>query len=110
MAIINISKIVPYFYLDILSVKQIQEYMLFSLIAVFGVISSFGYCLVQSNSVVDAISNIYCCSRLPFGIGLAVATGLVIIAGIKSIGKAVSPDIIQASVEAFIDAYNIAYA
>ncbi|WP_150465208.1 threonine synthase [Francisella sp. SYW-2] len=30
--------------------------------------------------------------------------------GIKSIGKAVSPDIIQASVEAFIDAYNIAYA
>lgn len=29
--------------------------------------------------------------------------------GIKSIGKAVSPDIIQASVEAFIDAYNIAY-
>ena len=38
MAIINISKIVPYFYLDILSVKQIQEYMLFSPIAVFGVI------------------------------------------------------------------------
>ncbi|APC96714.1 threonine synthase [Francisella frigiditurris] len=30
-------------------------------------------------------------------------------AGIKTIGKAVSPDIIQASVEAFIDAYNIAY-
>ena len=38
MAVINISKIVPYFYLDILSVKQIQEYMLFSPIAVFGVI------------------------------------------------------------------------
>ncbi|MBK2078688.1 homocitrate synthase [Francisella tularensis subsp. mediasiatica] len=30
--------------------------------------------------------------------------------GIKSIGKSVSSDIIQASVEAFIDAYNIAYA
>ncbi|WP_322619259.1 alpha-isopropylmalate synthase regulatory domain-containing protein [Francisella adeliensis] len=29
--------------------------------------------------------------------------------GVKSIGKSVSPDIIQASVEAFIDAYNIAY-
>ena len=29
--------------------------------------------------------------------------------GVKSIGKSVSPDIIQASVQAFIDAYNIAY-
>ncbi|MFZ9035160.1 MAG: threonine synthase [Francisellaceae bacterium] len=28
----------------------------------------------------------------------------------KSVGKAVSPDIIQASVEAFIDAYNLAYS
>ena len=37
MAIINISKIAPYFYLDILSMKQIQEYMLFSPIAIFGV-------------------------------------------------------------------------
>lgn len=58
-----------------------------TLFAVFGVISSFGYCLVQSNSVVDAIENVYCCSRLPFGIGLAAVTGLVIIAGIKSIGR-----------------------
>ena len=29
--------------------------------------------------------------------------------GVKSVGKAVSPDIIQASVEAFMDAYNLAY-
>jgi uncharacterized membrane protein YfcA len=38
MAIINVSKIVPYFYLEILSLKQILEYMLFSPIAIGGVL------------------------------------------------------------------------
>ena len=38
MAIINACKVVPYFYLEILSLKQILEYMLFSPIAVSGVL------------------------------------------------------------------------
>ena len=38
MAFINLAKILPYFYLEILSFKQIIEYLIFSPIAIFGVI------------------------------------------------------------------------
>lgn len=55
--------------------------------AFLGVISTFGFCLVQSNSVVDAVVDMYSYSRLPLGIGLAVIAGLVVIGGVKSIGR-----------------------
>ena len=38
MALINLFKLIPYFYLDILSFKSLLSYLLFSPIAVFGVI------------------------------------------------------------------------
>ena len=58
-----------------------------ALFACAGIFSSFGYCLVQSNSVVDAVEIMYDLDRLPLGVGLSLITGLVIIGGVKNIGK-----------------------
>jgi AGCS family alanine or glycine:cation symporter len=48
---------------------------------------AFGYALVQSNSVADAIVDVYPINRLYIGIVLAFITGLVTIGGVKSIGR-----------------------
>ena len=44
-------------------------------------------CLVQSNSVVDAITGYYSISKITVGFVLTILTGLSIIGGVKSIGK-----------------------
>ena len=38
IALINVFKLIPYFYLDILNIQSLLNYMLFSPIAVIGVI------------------------------------------------------------------------
>ncbi len=56
--------------------------------AVFVAISAISLgCLVQSHSVVDAITGYYPISKVLVGIVLTVLTGLVIIGGVQSIGK-----------------------
>ncbi|NQY43446.1 MAG: sodium:alanine symporter family protein [Legionellales bacterium] len=65
----------------------LQSHKIAKAFAFFGLCSSFGYCLVQSNSVVDAIEYVYSANRILFGALLSILTGLVIISGIKRIGK-----------------------
>jgi len=58
------------------------------LFALFAVLASFGIGnMVQSNSVADALQSSFGISPTITGIVLAVMTGLVILGGIKSIGK-----------------------
>ncbi len=59
-----------------------------ALFAVFASIAAFGIGnMVQSNSVADAVNHSFNIPVEYTGIGLAVLTGLVILGGIKSIGK-----------------------
>lgn len=61
------------------------------LFAVFTTLASFGIGnMVQSNSVADALSGAFGISNWITGLVLCVATGLVIIGGIKSIARATS--------------------
>ncbi|PKR83015.1 sodium:alanine symporter family protein [Heyndrickxia camelliae] len=58
------------------------------LFAIFGAVASFGIGnLVQSNSVAEALNGSFGISPWITGIVLAVFTGLVILGGIKSIGR-----------------------
>jgi len=58
------------------------------LFAIFGAIAAFGIGnMVQSNSVADAVSTSFSISPMVTGIVLAVLTALVILGGIKSIGR-----------------------
>jgi alanine or glycine:cation symporter, AGCS family len=61
-----------------------------SLAAIYSILCAlmaFGYALVQSNSVADAILDVYPISRIYIGIILAAVTGMVTIGGVKSIGR-----------------------
>jgi AGCS family alanine or glycine:cation symporter len=59
-----------------------------TLYAVFVAISAISLgCLVQSHSVVDAVTGYYPVSKITVGLILMVLTGLSIIGGVKSIGK-----------------------
>jgi AGCS family alanine or glycine:cation symporter len=56
--------------------------------AVFVAMAAIGLgCLVQSNSVVEAITGYFMVSKLITGIALAIITGLVIIGGVQSIAR-----------------------
>lgn len=56
--------------------------------AIFVITTAIGLgCLVQSHSVVDAVTGYYPISKLAVGVCLAIVTGLVIIGGVQSIGK-----------------------
>jgi alanine or glycine:cation symporter, AGCS family len=56
--------------------------------AFFACIAALGIgCMVQSNSVVDAVTSAYGGDKILFGIILAVATGSVVIGGVKTIGR-----------------------
>jgi alanine or glycine:cation symporter, AGCS family len=58
------------------------------LFAIFGAIAAFGIGnMVQSNSVADAVQSSFSISPIVTGIVLAVLTALVILGGIKSIGR-----------------------
>lgn len=58
------------------------------LFAIFGAIAAFGIGnMVQSNSVADAVFTSFSISPMVTGIVLAVLTALVILGGIKSIGR-----------------------
>lgn len=58
------------------------------LFAIFGALAGFGIGnMVQSNSVADAIKNTFGVPTVASGIVLAVLTALVILGGIKSIGR-----------------------
>lgn len=59
--------------------------------AIFGAIASFGGGnMLQSNSVADAMHNLFDIDPLWTGIGIALFTGLTLIGGIKSIGNVAS--------------------
>lgn len=61
------------------------------LFALFGSLAAFGIgSLVQSNSVAEALHDYYGVNRWATGVTLAVLTGLVILGGIKSIGRVTS--------------------
>lgn len=56
--------------------------------AIFVITTAIGLgCLVQSHSVVDAVTGYYPVSKTVVGIVLAIITGLVIIGGVQTIGK-----------------------
>ncbi len=58
------------------------------LFAIFGAVAAFGIGnMVQSNSVADAVSTSFSIPPLATGLILAVLTALVILGGIKSIGR-----------------------
>jgi alanine or glycine:cation symporter, AGCS family len=58
------------------------------LFAIFGAIAAFGIGnMVQSNSVADAVNSTFSISPMVTGIILAVLTALVVLGGIKSIGR-----------------------
>jgi len=58
------------------------------LFAIFGAVAAFGIGnMVQSNSVADAVSTSFSIPPLATGIILAVLTALVVIGGIKTIGR-----------------------
>lgn len=59
-----------------------------TLFAIFGVIAAFGTGnLVQVNSIADAANNILSIDPWVTGIILAIITGLVLVGGVKAIGK-----------------------
>lgn len=56
--------------------------------ALFGAIASLGIgCMVQSNSVADAVEELFHIDRLVTGIVLATIVGAVVVGGIKRIGE-----------------------
>lgn len=74
----------PMYYIE----KGLNMKWLGVLFAVFGAIASFGLGnMVQSNSIADALSANFNIPPLVTGIIIAAATGIVIIGGIKNIGK-----------------------
>jgi AGCS family alanine or glycine:cation symporter len=59
--------------------------------SICGAVSAFGYAMVQSNSVVDAVVAIDIgITRFFAGLFVAIATGLVVLGGIKALGKVAS--------------------
>ncbi len=59
------------------------------LFAIFAAIAAFGIGnMVQSNSVADALSSSFGVSHWVSGVAMCIATGLVVIGGVKSIAKA----------------------
>ncbi|GAB3805561.1 alanine/glycine:cation symporter family protein [Virgibacillus kimchii] len=74
----------PMYYLD----KGLKQKWLAVLFAIFGAIAAFGIGnTVQSKAVSDALSDSFNVPAMATGIILTVLTGLVIIGGIKSIGR-----------------------
>lgn len=74
----------PMYYIE----KGLNMKWLGVLFAVFGAVASFGLGnMVQSNSIADALSANFNIPPLVTGIIIAAATGIVIIGGIKNIGK-----------------------
>lgn len=74
----------PMYYLE----KGLKQKWLAVLFALFGAIAAFGIGnMVQSNAVSSALSESFGVSTWVTGIILTVLTGIVIIGGIKSIGK-----------------------
>jgi AGCS family alanine or glycine:cation symporter len=59
--------------------------MLYALLAGIAIVG-IG-CLVQSNSMVDAMASAFDVSRTMYGIVIAIAVGAVLIGGVKSIGR-----------------------
>lgn len=74
----------PMYFLE----KGLGQKWLGVLFAIFGAIAGFGIGnMVQSNSVADAIQTTFNIPPLASGITLAILTALVILGGIKSIGR-----------------------
>ena len=74
----------PMYFLE----KGLNAKWLGMLFALFGAIAAFGIGnMVQSNSVADAINSTFSIPQLYTGIALAVLTALVVLGGIKSIGR-----------------------
>lgn len=74
----------PMYFLE----KGLGQKWLGVLFAIFGAIAGFGIGnMVQSNSVADAIQTTFNIPPLASGIALAILTALVILGGIKSIGR-----------------------
>lgn len=74
----------PMYFLE----KGLNMKWLGMLFAFFGAAAGFGIGnMVQSNSVADALKTTFGISPLISGIALAILTGLVILGGIKSIGR-----------------------
>ncbi len=80
----------PMFYIEQIGPSKIWKILAVSF-ATFTVIASFGIGnMVQSNSVADAVERVFHFPPLATGIILGVLTALVILGGIKSIGKVTS--------------------
>lgn len=74
----------PMYYLE----KGLKQKWLAVLFALFGAVAAFGIGnMVQSNSVADVVSSTFSISPWITGILLTIFTALVILGGIKSIGK-----------------------
>lgn len=59
-----------------------------ALFALLGAVAALGIgSMVQSNSVVDAIVDMYSVNRLPVGLVLMFVTGAVVLGGVSSIGR-----------------------
>lgn len=59
-----------------------------ALFAFLGAVAALGIgSMVQSNSVVDAIADMYTVSRFPVGLVLMLVTGAVVLGGVNSIGR-----------------------
>lgn len=68
--------------------KGLKSKHLACIYALIGIISTIGIgCLTQSNSMADAIIDVYSANRYVLGIVLAIITGAVVVGGVKSIGK-----------------------